>query len=205
MLKIYICEFPLILVTPVEYQSMSTSGLTRVEDNSKALSELIDWMLMAPSKSYLCICTHPEKTLDRIKTILKPIDSAGGIVYNNQGEILMIKRLGYWDLPKGKVDPGETFDFTAIREVKEECGITDCTIINQVESTYHVYVQHHQRMIKTCYWYLMKSEGNTVPRPQIEEHIEAALWVNPATLDLDTLQTYNTIRELLINVLGKSG
>ena len=51
------------------------------------------------------------------------IHAAGGIVRNEKDEILLIFRLGKWDFPKGKVEEGEQFDQTAVREVEEETGL----------------------------------------------------------------------------------
>jgi hypothetical protein len=52
------------------------------------------------------------------------IQAGGGLVYNDAGDIMMIFRRGKWDLPKGKLDKGETIDECALREVGEETGIT---------------------------------------------------------------------------------
>ena len=54
---------------------------------------------------------------------LKSIIAAGGIVMNKNNEVLLIHRRGKWDLPKGKLDCGETIEDTAVREVSEEVGI----------------------------------------------------------------------------------
>jgi 8-oxo-dGTP pyrophosphatase MutT (NUDIX family) len=49
----------------------------------------------------------------------KRIIAAGGLVFNDRNELLMIYRRGFWDLPKGKLDPGERIEACAIREVQE--------------------------------------------------------------------------------------
>ena len=54
------------------------------------------------------------------KQKFKLIKAGGGIVFNENGELLVIDRLGYWDLPKGKKDKGEKMKACAIREVQEE-------------------------------------------------------------------------------------
>ena len=51
------------------------------------------------------------------------IEAAGGLVFNEKNELLMIFRRGFWDLPKGKVDEGETLEQCAVREVQEETGL----------------------------------------------------------------------------------
>ena len=51
------------------------------------------------------------------------IQAGGGLVENEKGEILFMFRRGKWDLPKGKLDPGESLENCALREVKEETGI----------------------------------------------------------------------------------
>ena len=50
------------------------------------------------------------------------IEAAGGIVKNKRGDYLLIYRHDTWDLPKGKIDPGETPDEAALREVRENRG-----------------------------------------------------------------------------------
>jgi ADP-ribose pyrophosphatase YjhB (NUDIX family) len=52
----------------------------------------------------------------------KIVMAAGGLVENEHGEILLIYRKKHWDLPKGKLDAGETLEECAVREVEEETG-----------------------------------------------------------------------------------
>ncbi|MFM8758223.1 MAG: NUDIX domain-containing protein, partial [Methylophilaceae bacterium] len=47
----------------------------------------------------------------------KTLIAAGGLVENELGQVLMIFRRGKWDLPKGKLDPNESIDECALREV----------------------------------------------------------------------------------------
>ncbi|HNW67487.1 MAG TPA: NUDIX domain-containing protein, partial [Bacteroidales bacterium] len=65
--------------------------------------------------------------------------AAGGVVVNDNDEILMIFRKNRWDFPKGKVENGEPISVAAQREVNEETGV-NATIIDDIPlSTFHLY------------------------------------------------------------------
>ncbi len=71
--------------------------------------------------------------------MLTPIIAAGGIVVNPNKEILWIFRRGFWDLPKGKLDPNESIEACAIREVMEETGISNLVLGDLILTTKHLY------------------------------------------------------------------
>lgn len=130
---------------------------------------------------------------------LLPIEAAGGIVISEQNKILMIFRRGFWDLPKGKIDPGETSDQTALREVSEETGIPldNLTLRRLIDITYHIYPQKNQHFIKTTYWYSMNCKGSPELVPQIDEDILGIQWFSLE--DALQLNSYLSIREVLLN------
>lgn len=111
-----------------------------------------------------------------------PVTAAGGIVirYSSAGQepdILMILRNGYWDLPKGKLEPRESIAMCAVREVAEEVGVSLPSIIKKVGTTYHEYPEKGKMMGKTTHWYsmlLIKGEAFT---PEEKEGIEKVEWV----------------------------
>ena len=63
------------------------------------------------------------------------IEAAGGLVYNNECQLLMIFRNNKWDLPKGKLEQNENTKECAIREVEEECGISGLSFLNALQDT----------------------------------------------------------------------
>ena len=71
--------------------------------------------------------------------MLTPLIAAGGVVVNPNNEILWIFRRGFWDLPKGKLDPNETIEACAIREVMEETGISHLVLGKRISTTTHQY------------------------------------------------------------------
>lgn len=115
-------------------------------------------------------------------TDLKPkmtaIVAAGGVLYrsvNGCYQVLLIHRNGYWDIPKGKLEVGETIEECACREVSEEIGVPLPTIIAPLDTTSHSYVMEGEAMAKTTHWFLMTTTAQLFT-PQIEEQIESVEW-----------------------------
>jgi 8-oxo-dGTP pyrophosphatase MutT (NUDIX family) len=124
------------------------------------------------------------------------IIAAGGLVQNTTGEILLIFRRGFWDLPKGKLDAGELIPECAIREVQEETGIQTLDLGPLICTTKHTYFDTwlNQDVEKHTHWYAMLSLANETLVPQTEEDIEKIEWVPVNELPQYLLQTYPTIR-----------
>ena len=80
------------------------------------------------------------------------IEAAGGLVFNKDGDILMIFRNGKWDLPKGRIEKGEEIEEAAIREVEEECGIEGVILKKFLLNTYHLFIQGGEKKLKETYW-----------------------------------------------------
>jgi 8-oxo-dGTP pyrophosphatase MutT (NUDIX family) len=139
--------------------------------------------------AFLDVCTH-----------FAIVEAAGGVVFNANNEVLLIKRLGKWDLPKGKMEGEETNEQSAIREVEEECGITGLTIEKALTDTFHVYKLKNFFHLKITHWYTMRVDGVPELTPQKEESITQAIWKPWAEVNPDTLDTYISIAELLKDV-----
>jgi 8-oxo-dGTP pyrophosphatase MutT (NUDIX family) len=125
------------------------------------------------------------------------IEAAGGLVENKNEELLFIFRMGKWDLPKGKVEKGERIEEAAVREVQEECGITDLQIVKKLPSTFHTFYKGHTRFLKQTYWFSMSYRGNEKPKPQIEEDITEVKWVKKNSLSKIKKNSFTSIVELL--------
>ena len=131
--------------------------------------------------------------------MLTPIIAAGGIVINPNQEILWIFRRGFWDLPKGKLDPNEPIEDCAIREVMEETGISHLILGKLILTTTH---QYHDKYLnkeveKTTYWYAMTTDRLQDGKPQSDEDIEAIAWVKKADMAPYLEKTYDTIKEVM--------
>ena len=121
------------------------------------------------------------------------IEAGGGLVTNRFGEILMIFRHTRWDLPKGKLEPGECIEACAVREVEEETGIEGVLLGQKLLITSHFYVLNGEWVMKKTTWFAMSYGGGAVPVPQVEEGIVAIEWVSPGKLDGYLKTTYPTI------------
>lgn len=125
------------------------------------------------------------------------IRAAGGLVQNIDGHILCIYRLGKWDLPKGKMDPGESPQQTAIREVEEECGITGLVPGKLLSSTFHVYQRDGVFFLKQTFWFAMQVGDVRFLTPQQEEGIEEVRFIAQEEMGIVLSNTYASIRFLL--------
>ncbi|MFO7940658.1 MAG: NUDIX domain-containing protein [Bacteroidales bacterium] len=138
-----------------------------------------------------------EATFAAYQTLYTLIEAGGGVVESLSGEILAIKRHGKWDLPKGKIEDGETPEQGALREVEEECGIKDLTANGLLTHTYHTYLLNEQPILKKTHWYSMHHSGDAQLAPQTEEGITEVSWFPKNQLDAVINNTYASIIEVL--------
>lgn len=143
-----------------------------------------------------------EKLWEDFKSNFHYLEAAGGVVKNAENKILFIHRLGKWDLPKGKVEEGETTEVAAVREVEEECGINNLDLKNHITTTYHIYFQNDLKL-KATYWYNMDYNGNESLIPQLEEGIGIAEWKSENEIPEILTQTYENIKIVLETINWK--
>ena len=125
------------------------------------------------------------------------IKAAGGLVINENKEILFMFRRGKWDLPKGKLDPGESLESCAQREVKEETGISYVELVRFLIITEHEYEEKGKIILKETHWWLMKTNSHQQLKPQAEEDITGVKWISPADFKIVQQNTYPSILEIL--------
>jgi len=131
----------------------------------------------------------------------KKVKAAGGLVVRNN-KILIILRHNRWDLPKGKVEKGETSKIAAIREVAEECGIKGHKIKKKLPSTYHIYQSPYAEIkgkwiVKETIWYEMEYSGQYNGIPQLEEDITEVRWFDKGELQKVISNTYPNLKPVI--------
>lgn len=165
--------------------------------------ELDDWMSFisrfekSDASQVLVYHSDVEKVWRSFVKNFVFIEAAGGLVRNAKNDLLVIKRLGVWDLPKGKLESGETIEEAAIREVQEECGVTDLKINGEAKLMYHTYVMKGKAFLKRTYWYPMLATANDVLVAQAEEDITEVKWCPASHLQEIIDDTYTSIASLL--------
>lgn len=125
------------------------------------------------------------------------IEAAGGIVQNEKKEILFIFRKGKWDLPKGKMEKGETPETCAEREIEEETGVNKLLFKTNIGDTYHVYSENGKDILKISRWYYFTCSTPQNLRPQPEEDITEVKWIETLNIKEPMDNTYKTIREIM--------
>ena len=130
---------------------------------------------------------------------MKKIIAAGGLVFNDNDELLMIFRRKKWDLPKGKLDEGESIEACALREVQEETGLKKLNLEKFINKTLHKYTDQYlnEEVLKETHWFKMHAPNNQQLIPQVIEGIEKIEWVNNKDLDEKLQNSYANILEII--------
>jgi ADP-ribose pyrophosphatase YjhB (NUDIX family) len=144
----------------------------------------------------LLYSSNPEALWADFSSCFTLLEAAGGYVENAKGTLLVFFRRGMWDMPKGKIDPGETPEIAAVREVKEETGLQTVHRGAFLMHTWHTYTQKDQRILKKTWWYRMTTPDTQVT-PQTEEDIEEIRWVEPAGWLQQKPAVYQSIRDVM--------
>lgn len=139
-------------------------------------------------------------TLEAFYNQFTIIKAGGGAVWNEKGELLFIHRRGKWDLPKGKLDEGETIEECAVREVEEETGLVKPSIIRPLPTTYHTYQEDGKPILKESYWFEMKAGGEQNLHPQTEEQITETVWLDKKDWQKVKENTFPSILDVIGNL-----
>jgi 8-oxo-dGTP pyrophosphatase MutT (NUDIX family) len=195
MYKVFIKESLLILSDTPQEGAINYLGTEQLRNLVKSMA------LEENSKFYVWSSDLP-KLWQSFKSLFRIIDAAGGAIKSPEGDLLMIYRYGHWDLPKGKIEAGESKEEGAIREVMEECGVDEPAIIGVLPTTYHYYELKGEPILKRSFWFAMELDKNTPLKPQLEEDISQVIWCDTAKVEELKNHSYGNIR-LVLEALEK--
>ena len=193
MLQIFYKEKPIII-------SDKKSDLKNSLIIDPELVENLDLLKLLTKKKINSIgvfSNESEIILNMFKKKYPEIIAAGGKVINNNSEILFIYRNKKWDLPKGKAEKNEIISETALREVEEETGIKNLSIIKPLDKTYHIFKRGGKNYLKSTYWFEMKSDFVGKFKPQKKEGITRVEWIGIENLSSILVKSYANIRLLI--------
>lgn len=194
MYKVFFNDRALFLTDDFTENFKVKQGLFYKYSEEEELSEILDiYGKVRKINSLIIFNKDIDELRKRFKACFVNMDAAGGVIRNGQGQFLLIKRHGKWDLPKGKLEKKENFETAAIREVEEECGISGAEVIRPLLSTYHTYELDNKKILKKTSWFEMIYLGFDELKPQTEEGISDVRWFAPEELREVFENTYASI------------
>ena len=194
MYKVFIDNKPIIFIHKDE---LLTSNLHFKSKNVENLKDIKGLMTAVGLDNPLYLTNkNPKKEFERLFASYNYIEAAGGIV-RRDNLFLVIKRKGLWDIPKGKIDEGETPEDACVREIMEECGINGHTITSPLTNTFHTMKWNGKKSLKKTYWFMLDYSGTKDTAPQLEEDITEVRWMNRDELLAIRGNTFGSINDVL--------
>lgn len=145
-----------------------------------------------------------ENFWDHFQDLFKLVDAAGGLVENEKGEYLMIFNRNRWTLPKGHVEWQEPIKEAAIREVREETGIKEVSILGEMPKTFHTFRKKKKWILKTTHWFNMQASSKEELIAEAEENIEDVRWMSKEDWLKVADDSYPLTRDLFVQEFTKS-
>ena len=190
MYKVFVNDRPIILTDSLKNEN----NFPVYNFKNVVINEILHKLNSNSENGILIFCENLVACWKKFLANFGIISAAGGLVLNQQKEILFIYRNGKWDLPKGKIEKNETIEHTAIREVEEECSIANLTIEKFLITTYHFFYQNNEKKLKETHWFLMHSNFIGELKPQFEEGITKVIFKNKEEIILALKNTYANIQ-----------
>ncbi|MBZ0328145.1 MAG: NUDIX hydrolase [Altibacter sp.] len=192
MYKVFVNDVPIILSTEKKIGKQYTAIPLKLAKFKKLIEKINNGELTYVNLYH----KNPEKLEQFLRKKLPVVEAGGGMVFNDKKEILFIRRNSKWDLPKGKVEKGETYEEAALRETIEETGVKDLVIKRFITKTYHVFKRNDKFKLKVTYWYEMYSnyDGPLIPEPS--EGIKKVRWKNFEKTQKALQDSYENIKLL---------
>jgi ADP-ribose pyrophosphatase YjhB (NUDIX family) len=199
MTHIYFEERCISIAEPDEQVDSAAYTLIFHFSGKKELLNLVKFFEHSSNVKSMLIWHENQKALWKaFRSCFRILKAGGGIIKNPAGEYLFIKRRGFWDLPKGKLEKFENYEKCAIREVCEECGLKSPELGKRITTTYHTYRMKGKLILKKTVWFEMLISDAEKPKPQTSEDITEIRWFKKSEWNEVEKNTFASIKELLI-------
>jgi 8-oxo-(d)GTP phosphatase len=204
--KVFKHHYDLILDEDDQFTSKMLLGDVLIKNVSAAMVDrlvrLMEVKKLKKLNSLTLVTEKKNRLIDHLKDQFKIVKAAGGLVVKD-GKILMIYRLGKWDLPKGKIKKIEDDMEGAIREVEEECNIK-VDVVEKLPNTWHSYAYKGNKILKKTSWFVMTCLDDSLMKPQAEEFIEAVKFMTPEEIMEVLPETYASITFIIKHYLKEA-
>jgi len=206
MYEVFLNERKIVITQPGNTLFVKEAVIT---EDLNSVDAVKNWFLNFTASATSCaVLLHPSPEIfwnDLFLPVFTLIPAAGGVVIRNN-KLLFIMRNDKWDLPKGKIDFGETAPEAAIREVTEECGISGHQITKTLTSTFHIYQSPYKDslgkwILKETHWFEMIYSGHEEGLPQTEENITEIIWYAKNELGEVLANTYENLKSVITKYL----
>lgn len=196
MYKVFIENLPLHIIHQKDF--IPNDAIVLFEKDIQSIKKSLFLLINQHGTDFqiYLVSANPATTFSKLFEDFELVEAAGGIVQRNDS-FLFIKRNGFWDIPKGKLDAGEKPEDGAIREIEEECGISEPKIQDFICETYHTYLYKGRPTIKKTYWYALNYSGSKRLKGQIEEGITKVKWFKKTEIDKIKKNTFGSIIEVI--------
>lgn len=170
-------------VAPADLTDVSPAKVTKILESHNCLA---------------VVSADPDAAFNSFAAGFVQVEAAGGVVVNDRGEWLMMRRNGRWDLPKGHLECGEGIEACAAREIAEETGVC-AQVVRPLCETWHAYYfpKTERWELKRTHWYELHTAACGDLVPQTEEGIESVAWCAPAEAAAHAAESFPTVHTVL--------
>ena len=201
MYKVFINNKRLILANSKEIIDYGDATVVCLKKPETVNAAIRNHLLKSNTSDFVVLSADDKKLIETFESNYEVRTAAGGFVWNEKNELLMIFREAHWDLAKGHLDEGETIEECAMREVAEETGVSNLEIETTIGISRHIYEYNGRMVLKSTHWFQMKSMANEKLIPQTEEGIEKVEWVPQSKIEDYFNQSWESLREVYKNYI----
>ena len=196
MYKVFVNDKPLFLTNEILKETDFQFFLLDSVDIKQVIVKMFQ------NKIHNAYLYHPDEKeiMKKLKSKIPVNKAGGGLVYNQNRDVLFIFRNGKWDLPKGGIKKEELIEACAIREVEEETGVSGLKIGTKLQKTYHIFKRNGSYKLKITHWFEMTTDFEGIPVGQLEEGIEKVAWLNQEQIKEALKNSYENIKLLFQEV-----